>query len=121
DLIVTGVQTCALPIFAVPPRLLLRSVRLGLFAVPDRVADVAELLQPAILDQRSGLLPAALRARGLCVGALLGRRVAGRHVERRSGRLHPRLLLVASAGSFIEGASLAAAPLLILGAIDSAG
>ena len=66
-----------------------------------------------ILDQRSVDVPSSLRASGPRLGALLERCAPGRHVERRSGRRDPRLLLVEPSKPIIEGAlRIAAAPLL---------
>ena len=60
----------------------------------DRLAAVAELLQQSLLDQRSLGVPPALRAPGIPLGSLLGRRAARRYLVRPGRRRDPQLLLV---------------------------
>src|SRR5258705_4283208 len=92
------------PSGALPPWPLFRSVRLGLSALADRLAAVAELLQQPLLDQRSVRLSPALCAARLSLDSLLGRRDPGRHLHWRSRGRDPQLLLVDSPNPLIEGA-----------------
>ncbi len=55
---------------ALPPRLLFRSVRLGLFPLRDRLAAVAELLPQQLLAERSVAVPPAARLRAVPLGPL---------------------------------------------------
>ena len=69
-----------------------------------RLAAVAELLRQQLSGSTIRGLSPALRASGHALGPLLGRRAAGRHMDRPSGRRDPQLLLVEPSLTLIEGA-----------------